>query len=64
MEVLLSGKAYFNFQVASGISGIPAPSTCLIVQYVESKVYRTCPANTDDLKRNLQCIQGIPKEML
>jgi hypothetical protein len=33
--------------------------------YVKSKVYETRPANTDDLKEQiLECIQGIPKEML
>jgi hypothetical protein len=30
-----------------------------------SKVYETCPANIADLKQQiLECIQGIPKEML
>ena len=33
--------------------------------YLKSKVYKTCPANIDDLKQwILECIQGIPKEML
>ena len=33
--------------------------------YVKSKVYETRPANIADLKqRVLECIQGIPKEML
>jgi len=33
--------------------------------YVKSKVYETHPANIADLKQQiLECIQGIPKEML
>jgi hypothetical protein len=33
--------------------------------YVESKAHATCPANIDDLKQQLlECIHGIPKEML
>ena len=38
---------------------------CFLQGYVKSKVYKTCPANTADLKqRILQCMQVIPKEML
>lgn len=49
----------------------PCMSTCLILLYQflwgydRSKIYKTHPANTDDLKQQFQqCIQGIPKEML
>jgi len=33
--------------------------------YVKSKVYETCPANTDDLKQQImKCMQGIPPKLL
>jgi hypothetical protein len=40
-------------------------SHCFLWDYIKSKVYETHPAIIADLKqRILECIQGIPKEML
>jgi len=50
--------------LAAPLPGHAVPD-CFLWGHVKSKVYETLPVNIADLKqRILECIQGIPKEML
>jgi hypothetical protein len=59
-----SGQCFWDITWPTHLPDLSVPDYFLWV-YVKSKVYETYPANTDDLKQQLlECIQGIPKEML
>jgi hypothetical protein len=58
-----------SFLVLGTSPGPPSPDLAVpdyfLWDYDKSKVYETCPANTDIVKQQIQeCIQGIHKEML
>jgi hypothetical protein len=72
-SLLLSRQAGFKFQIPSGVfwhawsSHLPnlALLGYFLWGYIKSKVYRTYPANTDDLKQGICSVfKGSPQKCL